>query len=98
MQIMFPKCIDTNKNIIYSNTYEYIVKYRLILRWLTFNVACATTTRFFKAGELNSIDSEFRSHVLGPIVHLYRWVTSMPAAFNVQLDNQGTTFPEPLLM
>ena len=31
MQIMFPKCIDNdndNKNIIYSNTYEYIVKYR----------------------------------------------------------------------
>ena len=91
MQIMFPKCIDTNKNIIYSNTYEYIVKYRRtavmphrldlmsfafelkrFLRWLTFNVACATTTRFCKAGELNSIDSEFRSHVLGPIVHLYR--------------------------
>ena len=37
MQIMFPKCIDNdndndNKNIIYSNTCEYIVKYqRLVL-------------------------------------------------------------------
>ena len=33
MQIMFPKCIDNdndndNKNIIYSNTCEYIAKYR----------------------------------------------------------------------
>jgi hypothetical protein len=45
------------------------------------------TTRFCKAGKLNSIDSEFRSHDLEPIVHLFLWVTSMPAAFYVQLDN-----------
>ena len=86
MQIMFPKCNDNdNKNIIYSNTYEYIVKYRRLvliqflrvgrpahcryaapvlmiprrsaselkrfLKWLKFNVTCAMTTRFCKAGE-----------------------------------------------
>ena len=48
----------------------------------------AMTTSFCKAGELNNIDSEFRSHDLGPAVHLFHWGTSMPAAFNVQLDSQ----------
>ena len=46
----------------------------------------AMTTSFCKAGKLNDIDSEIRTHDFGPAVHLFRWVISMPAAFNVQID------------
>jgi hypothetical protein len=52
MQIMFPKCIDNdndndNKNRIYSNTREYIAKYRRLglIQFLRVGKPQSETTR-----------------------------------------------------